>query len=111
MGHNLLQRRIAARQLIVESGGRQFTLRRPTEYEMVKHAESSVLEFLAACIDDVALTESDLVEGGAPAPVPFDRALVFDWLQEKPDLWRPLSDALNAMLVTHREAMEGAEKN
>lgn len=112
MSADLLKRRIAARQRNKEAGGKRFTLRRPTEFELVRHAGSTRLEFLCACIDDCNLTEADVVSNGnAEVAVPFDRDLVFDWLQEQPDLWKPLSDELNDMLRVHREAREEAAKN
>ncbi|MDO9007222.1 MAG: hypothetical protein Q8K57_13440 [Thiobacillus sp.] len=112
MSADLLKRRIAARQRNKELEGKTFTLRRPTEFELVKYANSSRLEFLAACIDDVNLTEADVISNGsAEVPVPFDRALVFDWLQEHSEMWKPLSNEVNDMLRVHREAQEEAAKN
>jgi hypothetical protein len=112
MSADLLKRRIAARQRNKLAGGKTFTLRRPTEFEQVKFSDQPRLEFLAACIDNVDLTEADLFNGGsAEIAVPFDRALVLDWLQEHSELWRPLSDEINDMLVAHLNEMGSAAKN
>lgn len=109
---DLLKRRIASRQRIKEVGGHSFTLRRPTEFEMVKFSGLTNLEYLCACLDDCDLTEADLVANGNPEiAVQFDSALVFDWLQEQPDLWKPLSDELRDMVNAHRATLEEAAKN
>lgn len=112
MSADLLKRRIAARQRIKEAGGHRFTLRRPTEFEMVKFSGMTRLEYLCACIDDCDLTEADVVDGGSSElAVPFDRALLFDWMQEHPELWIPLADELAAMVSAHRASLEEAAKN
>lgn len=109
---DLLKRRIAARQRIKEAGSHTFTLRRPTEFEKVKFASLTVLEYLCECIDDCDLTEADLIDGGsAEIKVPFERGLLFDWLQEKPSLWKPLMDELLTMVDGHAAALEEAAKN
>lgn len=109
---DLLARRIAARQRIKQAGGHTFTLRRPTEFEKVKFSSLTVLEYLCECIDDCDLSEADLFDGGsADLKIPFERGLLFDWLQEKPELWKPLMDELGDMAKTHAAALEAAAKN
>lgn len=109
---DLLSRRIAARQRIKQAGGHSFTLRRPTEFELLKFRSLSVLEYLCECIDDCDLTEADLIgNGSADIKVPFSRPLLFDWMQEHPELWQPLTDELSSMVKAHGEALEDAAKN
>ncbi len=108
----LLERRIKARQRIVEIDGHRFVLRRPTEYDRVRNAERTVLEYAAEMVDDCNLTEADLFDGGsAEVAVPFDRALFFDWLSEHSRFWKPLTEALADMVKTHDEQLEAAAKN
>lgn len=108
----LLERRIAARQRIVELVGKQITLRRPTEYEKAKYYRLPPIEYVCQFVDDCPLTEADLFDGGnAETPVPFDRALFADWLAEKPDLWKPLVDALGELNAQHEAARAEALKN
>lgn len=107
-----IERRIAARQRIVEAGGKQITLRRPTEYEKVKHQNLPLLEYICQFVDDCPLTEADLFDGGsAEVHVPFDRDLFMDWLFEQTDLWSPLVNALNDMVAQHEARHEEALKN
>ena len=106
------ERRIAARQRIVELSGKQITLRRPTEYEKVKHGGLPLLEYICQFVDACQLTDADLFDGGSPdLEVPFDRDVFQDWLFEKPDLWKPLADALNDMVAQHEQARSEAVKN
>lgn len=112
MSADLLKRRIAARQRVKEAAGHRFTLRRPTEFETVKFSRLTRLEYLCECIDDCDLTEADVIAGGSPeVAVPFDRALLFDWMQEHPELWIALADELADMVSAHRAALEEASKN
>lgn len=106
-----LERRIAARQSTVEAGGHTFTLRRPTEFEKIKHGNLSLLDYLCEFIDAADLTEADLFSGGTSELVAFDRALVRDWLYEQTDLWKPLTEALAAMVAAHEARAEGELKN
>ena len=106
-----LERRIAARQTTVEAGGHTFTLRRPTEFEKIRHCNLPLLDYLCEFIDAANLTEADLFAGGTAELVEFDRALVRDWLYEQPDLWKPLSEALSALVAAHETRVEAELKN
>lgn len=106
-----LERRIAARQRIVEVEGKAITLRRPTEYEKIKFSGLPVLEYLVNFVDDCPLTEADLFEGGSDAAMVFDRDVFQDWLFERPAMWKPLADALGDMIRQHEEATDTAVKN
>ena len=106
-----IERRIAARQSTVEAGGHTFTLRRPTEFEKVRHGGLSLLDYLCEFIDAADLTEADLFAGGTSEPVAFDRALVRDWLYDQPDLWKPLTEALAALVSAHDARVEAELKN
>lgn len=108
----LLERRIKARQRIVEIDGHRFVLRRPTAYDRVRNADRTVLEYVAEMVDDCNLSEADLFEGGsAEVAVPFERALFFDWLSEHSAYWKPLSEALADMVKAHDDKLEAAAKN
>lgn len=106
-----LERRIAARQSTVEAGGHTFTLRRPTEFERVRHGNLPLLDYLCEFIDAADLTEADLFAGGTSELVAFDRALVRDWLYDQPDLWKPLAEALSALVAAHDARAEAELKN
>lgn len=107
-----LQRRIAARQRVIEAGGKKITLRRPTEYEKVKHSDLPLLEYICKFVDDCPLSEADIFEGGsADLPIDFDAALFQDWLFEQPDLWAPLMNALSEMVAAYDAAREAGLKN
>lgn len=107
-----LERRLAARQRIVPVGGKQVTLRRPTEYEKVRHGHLPLLEYVCQFVDACPLSEADLFDGGsAEIDVPFEREVFQDWIQDKPDMWKPLAEALGEMVKQHDEASAAAVKN
>jgi hypothetical protein len=107
-----LERRLAARQQIVEVGGKQVTLRRPTEYEKVLHGNLPLLEYVCQFVDACELSEADLFDGGsAEVLVPFEREVFQDWILDKPDMWKPLAEALGEMVKRYQEANADALKN
>lgn len=106
-----LERRIAARQSTVEAGGHTFTLRRPTEFEKIRHCNLPLLDYLCEFIDAADLTEADLFAGDGAEPVAFDRYLVRDWLYDQPDLWKPLAEALSSLVDAHDARAEAELKN
>lgn len=108
---DLLARRRAARETVVEAGGHKWTLRRPTDYERIQLTGKSSFEILCSFLVGWSLTGIDLIPGGDPVAVPFDPDLAADWLADHPELWDVLSQALVDAINAHDAAREGAAKN
>lgn len=108
---DLLARRRAARETVVEIGGHKWTLRRPTDYERLHLADKTPFEIVCKFLVGWTLTGVELVPGGDPVAVPFDSDLASDWLADHPELWGPLTQALADAIKAHDDAREGASKN
>ena len=106
-----LDKRLRARESQVVLLGHRYTLRRPTAMERINLSAGTRLDQARACVVGWALTHLDLFPGGDATPAPFDRALWDDWLNDSPDLWVPLIDAVEALIADHDKRLEEAEKN
>lgn len=113
MSKSLIERLQRARQSTVESGGRSFTIRRPTDLEM--HELHGLIDQRALLVRFVvdwgAMPETDLVPGGGPDPVPFSPELWVEWIADHPEHWDDISRAVVDGYKAHKRALEDAAKN
>jgi hypothetical protein len=108
------RRLLEARKTKVKVGAHEFQVRRPTDAEaMALHRGDSVdmVGVVKQFTVGWNLTELDLIAGGAPDPVAFDAALFADWVEDKPDLWAVLGDAIIEAYKAHAQQRTSAEKN
>lgn len=101
-----------AGQTRVEAGGHVFILQRPTLAEIyVGGGQRISIDFVAAhVVGWENVKESDLIAGGDPEPLAFDGALCAAWLEDRFDLWTPLTEALVASFKQHEEAQAARGK-
>lgn len=102
-----------SRESIVEVDGKQYTIRRPTEAEQINffNAENiSALELVRLFVVNWDLQEIDLISGGSPIAIAFDAETWAEYVNDKPSLWKPLSDAITQSILNHREKVESAVK-
>jgi len=104
-----LQARLRARERNVEVGGHTYVIRRPKPAEMM--VEHSGLELVRTFVVGWDLTNADLIPGGTPDPEPFEAALFADWVDDHPELWGPLVEAILADWRAYVAAREDAAKN
>lgn len=101
-----------AREKIVVVGGFQFTIRRPTDVEMVAlGGTGSIARLFPFVVNWESVREIDLIPGGDPHPLPFDADVCSEWLSDRPDLAGPLVEAILLAYDEHFAAMEAAKKN
>lgn len=106
-----LDKRHKAREQVVAACGHAYTLRRPTAAQLARLAEGSRLDMLRECVVGWDLTWLDLFPGGDPSPATFTPELWSDWLDDTPELWGPLGEALLDLIRAHQDALEAAKKN
>lgn len=90
-----------------------FHVQRPTPYEMLRAREDGGfgLDFVAAhVVGWEGVKESDLIPSGDPEPLEFDAALFAAWMEDEPDLWGPISEALKKSYADYEEAREARGK-
>lgn len=82
-----------ARESRLEVGAFAFVIRRPTVAEIAKLRRAAVdLEFTTQFVVGwEGVNESDLIPGGDPEPVAFNAEVFRLWIQDRPDLWGPIS--------------------
>lgn len=100
-----------ARETSVEANGRRFTVRRPTDEEVIGLGGASMLDVARRFTIGWDLTELDLVPGGSAVPVPFDADDFAEWIADQPAYWVPLGEAVISAYRTHAEKRESAVKN
>lgn len=101
-----------AREQIVEAGGYTFTVRRPTDVEMLDlRGTGSIARLFRFVVGWEGVKEIDLVPGGDPHPVPFDADICTEWLSDHPEIFGPLVDAILGSYRQHAEALETGAKN
>lgn len=113
MSKSVIERLRRARQSQVSSGGRNFTIRRPTDLEMYEVAGRVNQRDLLArfVVDWGAMPEMDLIPGGGPDPVPFDPDLWAEWIADHPEHWDAITDAIVAAYSAHKAQREETVKN
>lgn len=114
MSKPLIERLQRARQSTVESGGRTFTVRRPTDLEMHEMAGKIDQRLLLVrfTVGWGEMTEIDLgIPGAGPVSVPFDAALFETWIADHPEHWDDITQAVIDGYRGHKSAMEAAAKN
>ena len=112
MAKDLIERLRRARQTGVPSGGRSFTIRRPTDleiYEMSGKIDQRLL-LTRFVVDWGSMPEMDLVPGGGPDPVPFAPELWEEWIADHPEHWDDLTAAVLDGYRRHKDALEEAAK-
>lgn len=111
----LVERLRKAREQAVSVGDWKFTFRRPTDYEAAKIYQEGQTKFDVArkyVVGWKGVRERDLFPSdGGDQPVAFDRELWGDWLQDQPDLWEPIFEAIVGAYQKHRGLVEEEEKN
>jgi len=103
-----LERFQKSRDSQVEAGRYRFTLRRPTQLDIIR-MEGGNLSIEVACRHYVGwdkVLESDLLPGGDPEPVDFDSDLFALWIADKPDLWGAVVKGVVDAVRAHEEAAE-----
>ncbi len=93
----LLEKLKKSRETHVEAGGFTFTVRRPTDLEVVEMRGKPLTQgdIMARYVTGWSgVREMDIIPGGDGVAVPFETALFLDWAADQPDLWAPLTEAI-----------------
>jgi len=106
-----VERRIRARQTRVEHEGKTFIVRRPTDWEVLDMGEAKQMDLLEKFVDGwEGVTDADLFPGGDTAPAEFSKELFIDWIQDNPDFWSPITEAITKGYQAHADMLADAKK-
>lgn len=106
----LLDKLKRSRESSIQTGGHTFTVRRPTEMEVVR-ANGISADFALRFVVGWDLKESDIVPGGNPEPAQFSEALYLAWIEDRPDLWKDIASGVVDLYVNHRKEAEQRGKD
>lgn len=112
MSKTLIDKIRQSRQKQVTAGKHNFTIRRPTNLEISKlrgKAETETL--LRDFVVGWDLTELDIYSGGTADPVPFDADLFIEWVADRPELWKPLTETIVEAYKAHEDRQGDELKN
>lgn len=95
------------------SGSFEFKLRRPTQLQMQRMTRGYIFADLIVefVVDWKGVTEQALVGGDNVTPIPFDKELWAEWIADKKELWPPIVEALNDLLLSYAKEQEDSAKN
>lgn len=101
-----------AREVRVEVGDFTFTVRRPTDLEMIElnkaNAGRAILPFVVGW---GGVTELAMLGTGAPHPVDFDADACAEWLEDRIDLLSEIVNAVFKAYEDHQKKLADAVKN
>lgn len=108
----LSEKILRSRESVVPAGGFKFTIRRPTDLDMIEFSKArrpaDLVRFVVGWKD---VTHGDLYPGGDGAPATFDAEACAEWLADRSDLMVVLVNAVAEAYQAHKTALETAEKN
>ena len=108
---SLIDKLRKAREQQIEVNGRTFTIRRPTDLDMMEMAgRIDARKLIPFVIGWEGVTEGHLVKGGDPHPLAFDAAACAEWLADRPDILGPLVEAIIASYTAHAEKLSAEKK-
>ena len=102
-----------AREVCVEVGGKQFTIRRPTDEEALRigRDDTDMFGIIKRFTVGWELTEMDVIPGGTDAKLQFDSELFAEWVADQPAVWEPLAQAIMDAYKAHADKRDAAVKN
>ena len=100
-----------ARESTVEVGGFGFTIRRPTDVDLMEMRGKGPADWMRFVVGWEKVRELDILRGGDPHPLPCDAAACVEWLRDRPDLLGAIFEAIMAACQAHRDKQDAAEKN
>lgn len=101
-----------AREQVVEAGGFKFTIRRPSDVEMMELGRSGpVSRLFPYIVGWDGVKEIDVIPGGSPTVLPFDADVCKEWLSDRPDLLTPVMEQITQSYRDHVTALQDSKKN
>jgi hypothetical protein len=112
MSTSLAEKIRKSREKGVPVGGFDFTIRRPTDLDMMEFSKSrQPADLVRFVVGWDKVKELDLLPGGDGHPVPFDADACSEWLADRTDLMVPLINAITEEYQAHKQRQEAAAKN
>lgn len=112
MSNPLIEKIRKAREQKIPVGGYTFTVRRPTDIEMLGLSGTGTMgRLLPFVVDWGDIKELDIIPGGDPHLLPFNADVCAEWLSDRADLLGPLVKAILDSYHQHEKDLADAVKN
>lgn len=108
---------LKARDSTCEIGHVKFTVRRPTEMELVRmqsvngEVEISIQKIKDCVTNWDGVRECDIIPNGASDLVPFDKELYRAWIEDQPKYWKPLIAHVAKVCDEYEKQLESIKGN
>jgi hypothetical protein len=101
-----------AREVKVEVDTFTFTVRRPTDLEMIElQKQTAARAILPFIVDWSGVSELSMFDGGSPHPLPFDQEACATWLEDRLDILSQIVKQAFAAYQNHKAKIEQLTKN
>ena len=101
-----------AREVTVEAAGFSFTVRRPTDLEMIELRKNTIgRAILPFVVGWGTVSELDILGTGTPHPLDFDPVACADWLEDRVDILSAVVEAVFKSYEEHRAKLAESVKN
>lgn len=101
-----------SRESLVPAGEFTFTIRRPTDVDMMEYSRNPVpAKLLKFVVGWEGVKELDIITTGDGHPAPFDSDACAEWLADRSDLFVIVVNAVIESYQSHKAKIESAAKN
>ncbi len=119
MADDLIRRIHAAREEWIDVGRFKFCVRRMADLPLARTRAATRGDNAAfveavvrgSIVDWQGVDEATLAPGGNDQPVPFSSELFMTWVEDQPDVWSGIVDAVLGVMARHRERIGAVGKN
>ena len=114
MNLDLINQIKKSRQGTIKIGTCTFIYSRPTDAEAITVSKGTLSDYDVARMFVIGWTDvkaSDILSSAGSDPLEFDSSLWAEWLADRPDFWKPISDRVIESYKLHVERLKDAAKN
>jgi len=106
--NTLLEKLKKSRQTTIPAGGFNFTIQRPTQFDLGELGQSnfSAKTMLKRFVVGWDVKEIDIIPGGNATAAPFDAEVFAEWVAEQPEIWPVLRDAIWDQYKAHNKVID-----
>jgi hypothetical protein len=113
MSNELIEKMRKARQQGIEVDGLQFTIKRPTDLDVMEIRRKGINQYALLrgyVVDWSGVQERHLINGGTPKPIEFDSDVFMEWVSDQPTVFSTLIEAISKSYQDHEQEREDALK-
>jgi hypothetical protein len=107
MSNVLIEKIRKARENSFQIDGKTFIIRRPSGLEIITSGGYLPADLIKKFVVGwEGITEMDIIPGGTGAPVEFDAELFSQWIEDKPQYWQKIAEAVKSSIDEYQRKMD-----